>query len=191
MVKNLGGNKTKGQARTFVNDNNDKKDSKKLRESEDPLEIYAQVEKVLGNGMYNVICLDGKNRLCHSSGKFKGRNKKDNFVKLGSWLLIGLRAYESGGSNKKLQNCDLLEVYNEFETEKLKVTVNQDWSIFIENDNKNSFTSKTVIASSNSIIFSDAKTIEYQELMAAELSKPVEKREIVAANEQRIDIDDI
>jgi initiation factor 1A len=191
MVKNLGGNKTKGQARKFVNDNNDKKDSKKLRESEDPLEIYAQVEKVLGNGMYNVICLDGKNRLCHSSGKFKGRNKKDNFVKLGSWLLIGLRAYESGGSNKKLQNCDLLEVYNEFETEKLKVTVNQDWSIFIENDNKNSFTSKTVIASSNSIIFSDAKTIEYQELMAAELSKPVEKREIVAANEQRIDIDDI
>jgi initiation factor 1A len=191
MVKNLGGNKTKGQARKFVNDNNDKKDSKKLRESEDSLEIYAQVEKVLGNGMYNVICLDGKNRLCHSSGKFKGRNKKDNFVKLGSWLLIGLRAYESGGSNKKLQNCDLLEVYNEFETEKLKVTVNQDWSIFIENDNKNSFTSKTVIASSNSIIFSDAKTIEYQELMAAELSKPVEKREIVAANEQRIDIDDI
>ena len=57
MVKNLGGNKAKGQARKFANVNNDKKDNKKLRESEDPLEIYAQVEKVLGNGMYNVICI--------------------------------------------------------------------------------------------------------------------------------------
>jgi hypothetical protein len=107
MVKNLGGNKAKGQARKFANSNTDKKDNKKLRVSEDPLEIYAQVEKVLGNGMYNVICMDNKSRLCHSSGKFRGRNKKDNFVKLGSWLLIGLREYESGSTNnKKLQNVD-------------------------------------------------------------------------------------
>ena len=192
MVKNAGGNKTKGQARKFVNDNNDKKDSKKLRESEDPLEIYAQVEKVLGNGMYNVVCMDGKSRLCHSSGKFRGRNKKDNFVKLGTWLLIGLREYECGSTNnKKLQNCDLLEVYNDFETEKLKTTVNQDWSIFIKNDEKNSFTSKKEVAASEGYTFSDAKTLEYQALMAAELSKPVEKREVVAADDEEIDIDDI
>jgi initiation factor 1A len=191
MVKNAGGNKTKGQARKYVNDNNDKKDSKKLRESECSLEIYAQVEKVLGNGMYNVICIDGKNRLCHSSGKFRGRNKKDNFVKLGTWLLIGLREYESGGSNKKLQNCDLLEVYNDFETDKLKTTVNQDWSMFIANDEKNSFTSKKVIESSEAYTFGDAKTIEYQELMAAELSKPAEKRQVVAADDEEINIDDI
>jgi initiation factor 1A len=192
MVKNAGGNKTKGQARKFVNDNNDKKDSKKLRESEDPLEIYAQVEKVLGNGMYNVVCIDGKTRLCHSAGKFRGRNKKDNFVKLGTWLLIGLREYECGSTNnKKLQNCDLLEVYNDFETEKLKTTVNQDWSVFIKNDEKNSFTSKKEVEASEGYIFSDAKTLEYQALMAAELSKPAEKREIVAADDEKIDIDDI
>jgi initiation factor 1A len=192
MVKNLGGTKTKGQARKFTNDNNDKKDSKKLRESEDPLEIYAQVEKVLGNGMYNVVCIDGKTRLCHSSGKFRGRNKKDNFVKLGTWLLIGLREYECGSTNnKKLQNCDLLEVYNDFETEKLKTTVNQDWSIFIKNDEKNSFTTKKEVAAAESYTFSDAKTLEYQALMEAELSKPAEKREVVAADDEEIDIDDI
>ena len=92
MVKNTGGgNKAKGQARKYAN--SDKKDTKKLRVSEDPLEIYSQVEKVLGGGMYNVICIDGKSRLCHSAGKFRGRNKKDNFVSLGTWLLVGLRDY--------------------------------------------------------------------------------------------------
>lgn len=189
MVRNLGGNKTKGQARKYAN--SDKKDNKQLRISEDPLEIYAQVEKVLGNGMYNVICIDGKSRLCHSSGKFRGRNKKDNFVKLGTWLLIGLREYESGGSNKKLQNCDLLEVYNEFEIDKLKTTINQDWSIFIANDEKNSFTTKKEVESSEAYTFSDAKTLEYQELMAAELLKPTEKRTTIAVDEEEINVDDI
>jgi|LakMenE18May11ns_1017448.scaffolds.fasta_scaffold9759393_2 initiation factor 1A len=191
MVKNTGGNKTKGQARKFIN-TDDKKDTKILRESEDPLEIYCQVEKVLGNGMYNVICMDGKNRLCHSSGKFKGRNKKDNFVSLGSWLLIGLRQYESGGNNKKLQNCDLLEVYNDIEKERLKTTVNQDWSVFIKNDAANSFITKEVVKSSENFTFGDTKTMEYQELMAAELAKPSEKRGIVTvAGGDVIDIDDI
>ena len=188
MVKNTGGNKTKGQARKLVIF--DKKDTKKLRESEDDsLEIYSQVEKVLGNGMYNVVCIDGKSRLCHSAGKFRGRNKKDNFVKLGTWLLIGLREYESGSTNnKKLQNCDLLEVYNDFETEKLKTTVNEDWSMFIANDEKNSFTSKQVIESSEAYSFSDSKTLEYQSLMAAELLKPSEK---ITVDEEEINIDDI
>jgi initiation factor 1A len=191
MVKNTGGNKTKGQARKFVN-TNDKKDTKTLRESEDPLEIYCQVEKVLGNGMYNVVCMDGKTRLCHSAGKFRGRNKKDNFVSLGTWLLVGLREYESGGNNKKLQNCDLLEVYNDIEKERLKTTVNQDWSVFIKNDAKNSFTTQQVVETSENVTFGDAKTMEYQALMTAEMAKPSEKRGIVTvAGGEEINIDDI
>jgi initiation factor 1A len=191
MVKNTGGNKTKGQARKFVN-TNDKKDTKTLRESEDPFEIYCQVEKVLGNGMYNVVCMDGKTRLCHSAGKFRGRNKKDNFVSLGTWLLVGLREYESGGNNKKLQNCDLLEVYNDIEKERLKTTVNQDWSVFIKNDAKNSFTTQQVVETSENVTFGDAKTMEYQALMTAEMAKPSENRGIVTvAGGEEINIDDI
>jgi initiation factor 1A len=189
MVKNTGGNKAKGQARKFVISS--KQDNRKLRESDDPLEIYAQVEKVLGNGMYNVICIDSKQRLCHSAGKFRGRNKKDNFVKLGTWLLVGLREYEAGSNNKKLQNCDLLEVYNDVETERLKTSVNEDWSVFIKNDEKNSFTTKAVVESSEAYSFGDAKTLEYQSLMAAELLKPEEKRVIVTVDEEEINIDDI
>lgn len=189
MVKNLGGNKAKGQARKYANF--DKKDTKKLRVSEDPLEIYSQVEKVLGGGMYNVICIDGKSRLCHSAGKFRGRNKKDNFVSLGTWLLVGLRDYEAGGNNKKLQNCDLLEVYNDTEKEKLKTSVNNDWSSFIKNDAKYSFTTQEVSKSSENVTFGDAKTLEYQELIANELKKTEENRAIVTVDEEEIDIDDI
>ena len=191
MVKNTGGNKAKGQARKLVN-SDDKKDTKKLRESEDALEIYSQVEKVLGNGMYNVICIDGKTRLCHSAGKFRGRNKKDNFVSLGTWILVGLREYESGGNNKKLPNCDLLEVYNDSEIERLKTTVNIDWSAFLKNDAKNSFTSQEVVESSGGYSFGDSKTMEYQALMIAESAKPSEKRGLViVAGGDEIDIDDI
>ena len=190
MVKNTGGNKTKGQARKFANTASDKS-NKILRESEDPLELYAQVTKVLGAGMYNVICLDSVNRLCFSSGKFKGRNKKDNFISLGSWLLVGLRSYETIKANK-LQNCDLLELYNDNEKDKLKNTVQQNWAIFIENDDKNSFRTKTDVESSEGYNFSDANTSEYTELMKAELAKPSETRNMVTvAGGDVIDIDDI
>ena len=117
--------------------------------------------------------------------------KKDNFVSLGTWLLVGLRDYEAGGNNKKLQNCDLLEVYNDTEKERLKTSVNQDWSLFIKNDAKNSFTSQEVSNSFENVSFGDAKTIEYQELIASELSKPSENREIVTVDDEEINIDDI
>jgi hypothetical protein len=98
----------------------------------------------------------------------------------------------ASGNKNKLQNCDLLEVYTDAEKEKLKISVNLNWSTFIENDDKNSFTSKSVAVSTESFTFGDAKTIEYQELMSKELSKPIEKREIVGAiEEEEINIDDI
>ena len=85
----------------------------------------------------------------------------------------------------------MLEVYNDSETEKLKTTVNENWTIFIVNDDKNSFASKCVIESSESYTFGDVKTLEYQALMTSELLKPVEKREIVLVDEDEINIDDI
>lgn len=188
MVRNTGGNKTKGQARKHVNE--DKKNDKSIRESENELELYAQVEKVCGGGMYQVICLDSVMRLCHSSGKFRGRNKKDNFVSLGTWLLVGLREYETINV-KKLQNCDLLEVYNENEKDKLKATVQIDWSVFIKNDDKNSFRTKEEKQSSETYEFTNPKTAEYQEIMDAELQKPSESRVFVTVDGHTIDIDEI
>ena len=102
-------------------------------ENED--EMYAIIEKMNGNGMCDVMCMDGEIRLLHIRGKFKGRGKRDNIIDKTSWLLIGIRDYETVKEGKR-QNCDLLEVYNSSEKDKLKLTVtNVNWKNFISKDN--------------------------------------------------------
>ena len=79
MVKNTtGGSKAKGQARKLVADKS--KASKFLRVIQEEGEVYAKVEKLLGNGMCHVLCLDKVTRLCFIRGKFRGRGKKDNWA---------------------------------------------------------------------------------------------------------------
>ena len=133
MVKNTtGGSKTKGQARKFATP----KQTNMLRVSQDECEIYAQVTKLLGNGMCHVLCMDTITRLCHIRGKFRGRGKRDNLIGNGTWLLVGLREWELGKElGDKLSNCDLLEVYSSFDKDKLKNTLSINWAPFIANDN--------------------------------------------------------
>jgi initiation factor 1A len=112
MVKNnAGGNKGKGVARKHVTGA-----SKQLRVATDEAERYAVVIKMLGNGMCYVRLLDGStgDRLCIIRNKFKGRGKRDNTLDSGSWVLVGLREWAS-----KQDTCDLLEVYNANERERL------------------------------------------------------------------------
>ena len=127
MVKNInGGNKAKGQARKLITTN---KQSFALRIADDDLEIYAKVTKLLGNGMCHILGIDGKKRLCHIRGKFRGRGKRDNLITLNSWILVGLREWDKtesllitkGESSKIiLPQCDLLEVYTDLDKENLQ-----------------------------------------------------------------------
>jgi len=188
MVKNTGGNKTKGQARKFVT----APKSNTLRLSEDVCEVYAQVTKTLGNGMCHVICIDGTTRLCHIRGKFRGRGKRDNTINNGSWILVGLREWEldKKSDGKKLQNCDLLEVYDSSDKEKLKKTVtNVCWSTFIQNDNifgNNDFSEET-----DNVKFTDESTEEYQKLVESQISEKGNSTVINFNEEEEINIDDI
>ena len=182
MVKNTtGGSKTKLQARKFAT----VKVSNTLRTSEDVCEIYAQVTTVLGNGMCHVICLDGKTRLCHIRGKFRGRGKRDNFLGRGSWLLVGLREWDMSSDFKKdkLQSCDLLEVYNDHDKEKLKNTVHEKWSVFIENDDKNSNLEDT----DKTFEFTDDRTEEYMTL----IEENIVTKQSTTDTEEEINVDDI
>jgi initiation factor 1A len=116
MVKNdAGGNKGKGLARKHVNAAKGGM-SKQLRLATDEAEKYAVVSKMLGNGMCYVRLLDGStgDRLCIIRNKFKGRGKRDNILDTGSWVLVGLREWSS-----KQDTCDLLEVYNATERDRL------------------------------------------------------------------------
>ena len=115
MVKNDGGNKGKGLARKHVSSGGS---NKQLRVAVEDGERYAVVSKMLGNGMCYVRLLSGGSgtgdRLCIIRNKFKGRGKRDNILDSGSWVLIGMREWSS-----KQDTCDLLEVYNHGERDRL------------------------------------------------------------------------
>ena len=188
MVKNTtGGSKTKGQARKFVS----AKASNTLRISQDESEVYAQVIKVLGGSMCHVNDSEGKIMLCHIRGKFRGRGKRDNFVGNGTWVLVGLRDWASKeSSKKKLEECDLLEVYNEHDKDRLKNTVlTINWSLFISNDIR---TTTTESGDDTGIVFSDEKIDEYRELVEAQIQESkAGKSTSIIPDEEEIDIDDI
>lgn len=137
MVKNSnGGNKAKGMARKFAGPI---PTNTTLRLSENEFEVYAQVIKLFGNNMCNVLCQDGIVRMCHIRGKFRGRNKKSNLLVINSWILVGLREYErkSMETNESIKNCDLEEIYSEDQKERLKsADPSVRWKLFIANDNK-------------------------------------------------------
>jgi translation initiation factor IF-1 len=144
MVKNTnGGSKAKGFARKHANNNNNNND---VRVVEEVGEIYAVVTKMCGGSMFQCYGIDHVERLCHIRGSFSGRKKRDNIVTNGGWVLIGLREWDkkeeeaqetsSSSSSKKvkLPQCDLLEVYNDKDREKLMATVKENWKILIKHD---------------------------------------------------------
>ncbi len=191
MVKNTtGGNKSKGFARKdiMVKNNN------ALRVSEDEAEVYVQVTKIFGGASCQVINLKGDTLLCHIRGKFRGRGKRDNFIGIGTWLLVGLREWEKEPAPGKSLNCDVIEVYSDSDKARLKNNVMSiNWTPFINNDNK-TFDNSIQNDNNDGIIFSDEKTQEYQELLEAQLesSRIMGKTNtIIATDDGEIDVDDI
>ena len=76
MVRNMkGGKKSKGMGRKHVASGFGQKS---LRVAQEEGEIYAGVTKILGNAMVEVLCLDGKKRICMIRQKFRGRSKRDH-----------------------------------------------------------------------------------------------------------------
>jgi initiation factor 1A len=105
MVKNTtGGTKTKGLARKHQNSGG----NSKLRLPEDELEQIAFVNKMLGNGMCEIITNNNEKLIGHIRNKFRGRHKRHNLISSGSIVLIGLREWE-----KPIKNCDILTIYED------------------------------------------------------------------------------
>lgn len=156
MVKNdAGGNKGKGLARKHVNAAKCG-GSKQLRVAADEAEKYAVVSKMLGNGMCYVRLLDGSgggDKLCIIRNKFKGRGKRDNILDSGSWVLVGLRDWSS-----KQDTCDLLEVYNDGERDRLLKNEPCFKGLTAENGSGAN-------AASSNVQFSDSTTMKYSRLV--------------------------
>lgn len=116
MVKNNGGNKTKRMGRKFASEFNLEKARTRFRSNED--EFYACCVRFFGN-RFLALCDDGIERSCVLRKKFTGRSKRDNQIVIGTWALVGRRAFETGPSLGKLETCDLLEVYGHDDKSKL------------------------------------------------------------------------
>ena len=95
--------------------------NKKLRKAMEEGEMYARVTAMLGGGHARIICADGKERTLVIRGKFRGRNKRDNTLKLNTFVLVGLQSVSFGAiiQKGKLEKADLLEVYKEGQKEEL------------------------------------------------------------------------
>ena len=177
MVKNKqGGNKSKRMARKNVKPAGYKP---KMRYAVDDDETYARVIKMNGQGNVDVICNDKVLRLCVIRRKFRGRNKRDNTVKLDSILLVGLRSWEHLAEGKK-PKVDLLYVYSDSQINDLKKNSNfnneilpnmvqeeDDGIIFTENiDDDEIFMKGTTIESTseNKKISSKIDDFEFDEI---------------------------
>ena len=164
MVKNeAGGCKGKKVARKHAT-----KGKNELRLSSSSEEKYAIVKRLLGNTC-DVICDDGKERRCIIRGKFTGRNKRDNMLDNGVYVLVGLREWvvedlsgvDGGGggvNNKGVRYCDLLEVYNSMERDILRRTHNVFSTLKDESGNKYD-------DGDSSIMFVDDNTLKYQNMI--------------------------
>ena len=120
MPKNLkGGSSHKKQARK---NNGPPIGIKKLRVSQNECETYAKVTKLLGNSMCYVEDPTNNELLCIIRGKFRGKEK----LELGSWVLVGIRSWETEKKDTK-PKCDLLEIYNKEEMERLNKIIKHSW----------------------------------------------------------------
>ena len=70
--------------------------NRKLRLPKEEGEIIAQVTAISGGGHAVIKCTDGKERTLVIRGKFRGRNKRDNTIRNGSFVLAGLRSVSMG-----------------------------------------------------------------------------------------------
>jgi translation initiation factor IF-1 len=186
MVKNnTGGNKAKGYARK----NMVRRDAA-LRVAREEGEIYAQAVKIMGGNIASAIDINGNLLRAHIRGKFRGRGKHDNFIGPGTWLLVGLHDWQSDKINPgDLKDCDILEVYNDMDKNRLKNSVTSvNWNIFITNDSKT--LGSEVKKNEIEIEFADDATQEYDQLIAAQASAGSGSSVIIVDGEV-INVDDI
>lgn len=106
MVKNTkGGKGAKSIARKSSSHSSS---SSLLPTPSSQLELIGFVSKIFGNCMFQISFHDGSSLIGHIRGKFRGRNKRNNLLKLFDVVLVGLRELEN-----PLKNCDLLFIYDD------------------------------------------------------------------------------
>jgi hypothetical protein len=155
MVKNIGGNQAKRQARKHTQGSNLFTTRKAMSDDEK----YSIVTKLYGGGRAEIKSIDGVTRIMIIRKKFKGRNKRDNNVMVNSWVLAGLRSWEAKKPDNK-ETCDLLEVYSSNNVEELKQSVDAAWYVLMSSCKSTSDQDQTT-----ELDFTDERTQKYEDLL--------------------------
>ena len=104
MVRNIsGGTGTKSLARKLTSNNS----NREIPFPSDECEKIAIVSKIHGTHCDVVLVEDNATIICHIRNKFRGRNKRNNQISIGSYILVGLRSWQSSD-----KHSDLLFVYD-------------------------------------------------------------------------------
>lgn len=194
MVKNqFGGSSHKKFARKSSTSNEHRPN---VRTAKEEGEVYAKIVKIYGGGICGVSDMAGKEYMCVIRGKFRGKDKKNNLVEVGSWALVGLRDWESQSKGEK-PKCDLLELYTKDEFTRLRNMVRGNWGSEEDADGSSSSSSETSTQSNQQPQFvfqTNEEEYEYEQLMAsvsssaatAKAEKKIE-REIFCSEEFNFD----
>ena len=127
MVKNVkGGSQHKKFAKKNFTKENAEQKKTRLMNPKEPCEMYANVIKLFGQGMCEVRCNDGVNRMCVIRNKFRGKNRQQNMIYVDCKVLIGIRDWELV-KDGKLSKCDLLEVYERKQFMDIKNDPQSNW----------------------------------------------------------------
>jgi translation initiation factor 1A len=76
---------------------------------DDPLQAYARVTKMLGNGRLMAMCSDGLERLC----KIRGKMHKREWIQTGDLVLVALRNFQD-------EKADVIFRYRDAEVHQLQ-----------------------------------------------------------------------
>lgn len=178
MVKNKkGGSGHKKMARKHVRESFRQRRAREAGEGE----MYAKVVQINGGGVCEVMCNDKIQRQMVIRGKFRGRNKRDNTIKLNTMVLVGLRDWEIVSSKKK-PKVDLLEVYNPNDMEQLKKFKNLNHEILPDGEK----VEEDGFMMDNSFVEIDEET---EASLKESINKKMETVEENKEGENEIDID--
>lgn len=181
MVKNTtGGGNAKKQARKFQGKNK----SDELQKSEGPNEVYAIVDLIYGNGL-NVYTNSGQEIWCRIPGKFKGRNKRNNYIEKGSWVLVGIYEWENSEAPK---SCELLHIYDRNEVEQLQSLPDVKLNLLIKKANGTAGNVETTVEDDEFEGFKFTEEVVDKKTMFADTTNVAV---VSFENDEEINIDDL
>jgi len=183
MVRNTkGGTGTKGLARKHQTNSS----SGKSRLPSCELEIIACVTKMLGNGMCNITTSNNLKLLGHIRNKFRGQHKRHNNINVLSFVLIGLREWETIP-----KNCDILYIYDEREIDSFHSIPALKLDVLLQMRVNSVSTGSKSTSNNDSDLFQFKDNAEDDELPNNSMPSKSVNQSVLLSNEAEIDMDDI